>query len=483
MQRKIHYYLSAIIALLVCFNTIANARIKLPALVSDHMVLQRNTNVNLWGWATPGRMVRVLFRSSTYESRAGTDGKWAVKIHTSGAGGPDDMTIGDGRDQIIIHDVLTGDVWLCAGQSNMVLDFNNQKLRKLYEQEFENSANAQIRQILVARNYSATPATDFKTNGWKTANPVNLPDFSAAAYFFAVTLYQKFHIPIGLINSSNGGTVAEAWTSEEGLKEFPQFKTGSDFLKDKLPPKYEAKNLPSASYNAMIAPLLPYTIKGIIWYQGEYNTHRAYEYRKLFPALITDWRKHFQQEDLTFIYQQLPNYQPIPLEPMENEWAELREAQLQTLAVPGTAMSVGIDLGGEDLHPVNKKDIGIRLALAAEHLTYKKQKVIASGPVYKSMKIAENKIILQFETYGSQLFCRGDSLRQFAIAGPDKKFIWAKATIRGTTIEVSSPRVTNPIAVRYAWAGNPEGCNLYNTAGLPASPFRTDSWPGLTINN
>jgi sialate O-acetylesterase len=254
---------------------------------------------------------------------------------------------------------------------------------------------------------------------------------------------------------------------------------------DNRPSLYDPKVLPNSLYNAMIAPLVPYGIKGVLWYQGEYNAHQAYTYRKLFQALIKDWRAQWPQGDFPFIFEQLPNFQQVFDHPIESDWAELREAQSMALAQPNTAMGVAIDIGeANDIHPVDKKDAGYRLSLAARKLVYGENKLVASGPVYRSMKIDGNKVILTFETNGSPMVSKdGGDLKFFAIAGDDKKFVWAKAVIKNNTVEVSSPQITNPVAVRYAWAGNPAGCNLFNAAGLPASPFRTDDWPGMTFSN
>jgi sialate O-acetylesterase len=650
------------LAILWCSMTFsgfnAYATLKLPGLVGDNMILQRNVKVPVWGWSTPGEKIQVEFKGKHYTTDAAVDGKWLVKLDQSDAGGPYQMDINGTADHIHIKNILIGDVWLCSGQSNMALDFNYAKLKAIYPSEIASSANDKIRQVLVSRTYSSIPANDCKTSGWKSAGPGTLGNFTAAGYFFARNLFEKYHIPIGLINSSYGGTVAESWTSEGGLKSLPQFNDNIQFLKDTLalnekvrsskkafedwdknirqndkgfedghkalwaaenfddsqwqtmqepqywdkqgyastygtfwfrkevnvpegqsgnpailqlgqlddadityvnglqigasenrdvyrqykipgsilkpgknviairivningfggmmpadtlllkigswsvplngdwkyhqgvisgakPNIYDAKNLPTALYNAMIAPLIPYAIKGVIWYQGEYNAHKAYEYRKLFPALISNWRANWQQGDFPFIYQQLPNFQPVINHPAENEWAELREAQLMALSLPKTAMSVAIDLGGLDLHPVNKKDVGYRLSVAARKLVYNEKRLDGWGPVYQSMKIEGNKIVLTFENGGSKLVSKdGGDLTYFAIAGEDKKFVWAKAVINGNTVEVSSPEISKPVAVRYAWAGNPEGCNLYNADGMPASPFRTDDWPGLTIAN
>jgi sialate O-acetylesterase len=231
----------------------------------------------------------------------------------------------------------------------------------------------------------------------------------------------------------------------------------------------------------MIHPIVPYTIKGAIWYQGESNAGRAYQYRKLFPAMITSWRDSWKQGDFPFYFVQLANYQKTKPEPAEDSWAELREAQVMTLALPRTGMAVTIDIGDEKtIHPLNKKDVGERLARWALAKDYGKD-VVFSGPVYKSMKSDGDKIVLAFDyTDGGLVAGNNTPLKQFAIAGADKKFVWADAEIVGDTVVVKSPQVPNPVAVRYAWQMNPQGCNLYNKAGLPASPFRTDDWSGIT---
>jgi sialate O-acetylesterase len=261
-----------------------------------------------------------------------------------------------------------------------------------------------------------------------------------------------------------------------------KYKTGLKLTQ--RPANYVPVSVPTSLYNSMIAPLLPYAIKGVIWYQGETNADRAYEYKEIFPAMIKDWRNQWGQGDFPFIYQQLVNIRAPKPEPSESDWAELREAQLQTLAVPNTAMAVGIDIGeAYDIHPLNKKDVGHRLALAAEKIAYKDAVPGFSAPVYQSMKRSGDKIILRFNTYGSDLVAQGGGeLKRFAIAGSDRKFVWANAVIKNNKVEVWSDAVKDPVAVRYAWADNPEGCNLYNKEGIPASPFRTDDWPGLTIS-
>jgi sialate O-acetylesterase len=391
----------------------------------------------------------------------------------------------------------------------MVFDFNNGRAKVLYAKDIETSANDQIRQLLVNRVISDKPADNFTSNGWKVASPQTLNAFSAAAYFFARNLYEQYHVPIGLINTSWGGTKAEAWTSEDALTDFPQFGKDIQLLHDtaqvnakrraaaqrieewkqkarmgdtpatKMPGPYNPQDMATSIYNGMIAPLIPYAIKGVIWYQGENNASRGREYRTLFPNMIANWRNKWQQGKFPFIFQQLVNYHPATKDPGESQWAELREAQFMTLSnTPNTAMSVGIDIGeANDIHPVDKKDIGIRLALAARKIAYQEKELVYSGPLYQSMKQRGNTIIIRFNNAGSGLVSKdGQPLRYFAIAGEDRKFVWAAAVVKGNTIQVSAPSVSNPVAVRYAWADNPEAVNLFNKEGLPASPFRTDDW-------
>jgi len=511
-KKKTGVFVSSSILLFIFFFLAlqAQALIKLPPLVGDNMVLQRNTKTPVWGWATPGAAVEITFNNKTYKAVTNASGKWMAQLDALKAGGPYNMTIqGDGS-QLTIQNILIGDVWVCSGQSNMVLDFNNGRAKVLYADDIANSTNDQIRQLLVNRVVSDQPAANFTSNGWKLASPKTLNAFSAVAYFFARNLYEQYHVPIGLINTSWGGTKAEAWTSEDALTDFPQFTKDIQLLHDtatvnarkaaaakliaewkeraakgdtpstRMPGPYNPQDLATSIYNGMVAPLIPYAITGVIWYQGEQNGGRGYEYRTLFPNMIKNWRSKWGRGDFPFIFQQLPNFHNPVKDPNENApWAELREAQFMTLSnTPNTAMSVGIDVGeANDIHPVDKKDIGNRLALAARKLAYKEKKLVSSGPLYQSMKQRGNTIVISFSNTGGGLVSKdGQPLKYFAIAGEDKKFVWAEAVVKGNTIEVSAPAVSSPVAVRYAWAENPEGVNLYNKEGLPASPFRTDDW-------
>ncbi len=634
-----------LLPLLLLFSLYTTGQLRLPRLVSDGMILQRGADVKIWGWDTPNQAINIDFRDVTYLAKTTREGTWEIKLPSLEAGGPYQMTI-SGSEVITLEDILIGDVWICSGQSNMELTM--QRASPIYTQEIATAENPLIRQFNVSTRYDfRSPQSDFEKGEWVKATPETVLSFSAVAYFFARDLFEKYQVPIGLINTSLGGSPAEAWMSEKALMEFPKhfdelhrFKDddlineiqNSDnerigawyrtllqkdagykntpwntpdlntnawpsmpipgywadqpigpvngvvwFRKEiNLPPsmkdqpakllmgriidadsvfvngvfvgttsyqypprRYEVpagvlqagKNIltvrvinssgkggfvpdkpytltvgqktidltgdwkyqlgaemeplgpptfirwkPGGLYNGMLAPLFNYTIKGAIWYQGESNASRAKEYRTLFPAMIADWRTQWNQGDFPFLFVQLANYMETKATPGPSDWAMLREAQLQALSVPNTAMAVITDIGEwNDIHPLNKKDVGNRLALAAAKVAYGDD-LVYSGPVYKDFQIKGNKMILTFEHTGSGLKAIGEVPKGFAIAGKDQKFVWAKAKIKGHQITVWSADVKEPVAMRYAWADNPDQANLYNQEGLPASPFRTDQW-------
>ncbi len=638
---------------IVCLSIIVSfsivSQVRLPKLISDGMVLQRNAPVKLWGWASAGELIVIQFVESTYKTITDRSGNWNIVLPKMKAGGPYELKI-TSNDTVIIHDILIGDVWLASGQSNMELPMK--RVSWNYPGEIESSENKFIRQFIVPQRYNFNfPENDVPHGSWKSANPANIPDFSAAAYFFAKELYGKYKIPIGILNASLGGSPAESWISEEAIKKFPVYFDEAQKYKDSMLiknteesdnkrirewnvllrqkdegyadsahlwispsmeisdwksmniPGYWAEselgnvngvvwfrkniNIPSTLegksaqlilgrivdadsvfvngvfvgtvsyqypprrytipegvlssgtntivirvinssgrggfvpdkqyalvlsdttinlvgpwkyrlgavmeslagqtfirwkpvglFNGMISPLLNYRIKGAIWYQGESNAKKPDEYKELLSTMIKDWRKRWGQGDFPFVIAQLPNFMEPKTEPSESNWALLREAQLQTLSVPNTGLAVMIDIGEwNDIHPLNKKDVGIRLALSAEKIAYGEQKLVSSGPMYKSMKVKGKKIVISFTNTGSGLTTNdGEKLRHFAIAGEDKKFVWADASIEKNTIIVWSNQIKKPIAVRYAWQDNPAAVNLYNKEGLPASPFRTDQW-------
>jgi len=493
----------------------AFADVKLPAVISDNMVLQRGMEVPIWGWAEPGEIICVSVGWQDLLPIAFTDkeGKWVVKVKTSKAGGPYEIII-KGNNTITLKNILVGEVWVCSGQSNMQWPVRQSANA---EQEIAAADYPDIRLFTVQRKPAEQPQSDC-VGDWQLCSPQTVPGFSAVAYYFGRKLHKELNVPVGLIHTSWGGTPAEAWTSKKTLESDPDFepilKRYSDVIA-KYPEaksKYEQKlkewekavaeakaegekpprrpypprgprhkNNPSGLYNAMIAPLIPYGIGGVIWYQGESNAGRAYQYRKLFGGMIKNWRNDWGQGDFPFLFVQLANFMAVNPEPSESAWAELREAQLMTLALPKTGMAVIIDIGeANDVHPKNKQDVGKRLALWALAGSYGK-KLEYCGPIYKSMRVEGNKIILHFDHVGGGLVAGGGGpLKGFAIAGADRKFVWADAKVVGDTVVVSSDKVSEQVAVRYAWADNPV-CNLYNKEGLPASPFRTDDRPGITV--
>lgn len=619
-------------------------QVKLPGLISDSMILQRDARVKIWGWAAIDEKVSVTFRNKTYRAATGKDGKWMITLSPVHAGGPYDMKI-DASNHITIKNILMGDVWICSGQSNMELPM--ERLKDKYPEIIAAANNSNIRQFNVSTNYNFHAAQqDLPSGAWETTTTQSVLHFTGVGYFFAKALYEKYHIPVGLIKSAVGGSPAEAWLSEDALKQFPAYLQKADTLKNdayvdsikksdkatsdawytnilqndkglheekkwfdagydasawqtmrvpgsfkdaginangavwfrkefdvpsnmlnkpmrlflgtivdrdsvyvngtfvgatqyRYPPrKYrvppgllkEGKNtlvvrvinyadvggftkdkpyklfsandtidlagtwqlkvgatlapipasttfnyMPGGLYNAMIAPQINYSIKGVIWYQGEANASRASEYHQLFSALIKDWRHQWQQGEFPFLYVQLANFMETKTQPAESDWAELRQAQLKTLSLPNTGMAVTTDIGEwNDIHPLDKEDVGKRLALAAEKIAYHEKHIVYSGPIYQSMKIDGNKIIIRFSNTGSGLVAKDDELKYFAIAGADRKFVWAKAIIKNNTVIVWSDAVKDPVAVRYAWADNPGAANLFNKEGLPASPFATE---------
>lgn len=631
------------IGFILLFSTeILSAQVRLPRLVSNSMVLQRDTKLKIWGWASAGEKIMLSLSNSDskiYQASTNEKGEWKIVLPAQKAGGPFTMKV-KGSNEIILSDILFGDVWVCSGQSNMEQPMGG-RLKYKYADEIANANNQEIRQFLVPDIYSFNgPANDFPSGSWKAVNPKNIGEFTAVGYFFAKELYAKFKIPIGLINAALGGSPAEAWTSvmalpaakrsniyenknlvnkieaenraitsawykileaaEEGSKNnwkdpdfddtkwkqinvpgswmdqgesfaegviwfrkeiyvpssmiakpskielgrvidadsvfingkyagnttylYParRYELGSGILKEgknviairvttvhgpgefvpgkryeltttgdtinltgswkykigttaktPAPATTELKWKPHGLYNAMIAPLANYAIKGVIWYQGESNANDPTIYLWTMKTLINDWRHSWKQGNFPFLFVQLPNYMKSYIEPqITSNWAELRQHQLETLSVSNTGMAVAIDLGEwNDIHPENKKDVSYRLSLLARKLAYGEKNLVASGPIIKSIQVKGNKAILTFTNTGSGLMIKGNGpLKQFLIGG-NKIFRWAITAIEGDKIIVWNDEIKNPVMVRYAWADNPEGANLYNKEGLPASPF------------
>ena len=458
---------------LVCLSIPVWSAVRLPALISDNMVLQQGRPAPIWGWADKGEVVTVNLGEQLYTTKAGDDGRWKIELKKLKPGNVLEMIVkGSSGNSLTVKNILVGEVWICSGQSNMHWTFSKGHGVLNNETELANANYNDIRMFTVAKGGTPEPAEDAK-GAWLTINRENLlvdgeNGASVLAYFFGRELFQKLNIPVGLINTSVGGTPAEKWTKREALEANPDLKALS------------GKGGSSTLYNAMIAPLIPYAIRGAIWYQGESNLDRAYQYRTLFPAMIANWRSEWKQGNFPFGFVQIAPYRYKGQNP-EN-YPELCEAQTMTLkSSPNTGMAVTADIGDVgNIHPKNKQEVGRRLALWAMAKVYGKKQMVYSGPLYKSMKIKGNQIVLNFDQRGSGLTSGdGKSLVEFTIAGADKAFVQAKAEIVGNTIVVSSDKITNPVAVRYAWHDDAQP-NLANKEGLPASSFRTDSWKGVT---
>jgi sialate O-acetylesterase len=434
------------------------------------MVLQQNQEIRIWGSADPDERITVNLAQTSSTSTAAKDGHWSVTLSPLHAGGPFDLQIA-GKSKIVLHDVLIGEVWLASGQSNMTFP-----LRAAVggDEAIKNSDNPNIRLFTV-------PRIDSQKGEWRTCSPPSAVSFSAVAYFFARDLSKSLGVPIGIILSAYPGSNIEQWSASDTLQHDAQGLPPSYSPPNPNDPNPAAHFPPAYLYNMMIEPLFPLSMRGVIWYQGESNVTRAYQYRAQLEAMIRSWRQGFRNEDLRFLVVQLPGYGLHAPQPRDSAWAELREAQaLAVKDTPATALAVTIDLGAAgNLHPPQKLEVGQRVAALALGLTYKRLPV-SSGPVFGNAKIDGNRVIVHFAEGTNVLGVQGDGpLTGFALAGSDRKFHWANASIEGAAVVVTSPEVSKPVAIRYAWADNPV-CNLKNDAGFLAAPFRSDDWPGPT---
>ena len=517
-------HLLSFAALISCvsFAIHANAEVKTPSIFGSGMVLQRGIDVPVWGWADAGEKVTVKFRDQAVSGTANSDGKWQVKLKPVKVGDAGVLTVSGKNNELKFDDVLVGEVWVCSGQSNM-----GWTVERSLDSDLEIAAAdyPEIRLFQVPLVTADTPQEDVDAS-WRVCAPDNISTFSAVGYYFGRNLHQVLDVPVGMVMTAWGGTRAEAWTSPEAMASTDELKPIVDtwderaarYDADKAKATFDAamkkwqdqvkkaraagRSIPrrpqfvgpprldrhhfSTLYNAMVHPLAPYAIKGAIWYQGESNSGRAYQYRTLMPTMIQSWRDTWEQGDFPFYQVQLANYQAIVDEPGESNWAELREAQ--TMAgerIPNVDAACITDLGAaKDIHPKDKQNVADRLARLALVNEYGVDSIVKKGPTFKSMNVNGNKATIEFETYGSPLttYYR-EPLSGFAIAGEDKQWQWAEAEITGkTTVEVSHPDIKKVNAVRYNWANNPQG-TLFNEAYLPAYPFRTDDWEGVTANS
>lgn len=507
----------------------ARADVRISPLFSDGAVLQRGREVPIWGMADPGEAVTVRLNGKDAETTADASGRWSIRLPAQDAGGPFDLTV-QGKNTIVRHDILVGEVWIASGQSNMQFplatwDPKNPIHGPAAAETVAAANDPLLRMFTVKRHLSPDkPADDIDlpVGQWKEANPENAAGFSAVAYHFARELRKNLDVPVGIIHSSIGGTPVEAWTSQPVMASLPEckpvlerwdkrieaFPAAMKIYEEKTLPEWTAAaekakaegqpppkkiypptgpdnfSRPSTLFNGMIAPLIPYGIQGVIWYQGEANgggnalACSPIVYRTLFPAMIEDWRTRWDQGDFSFLFVQLANIRAPQTAPVQGGSASIREAQMMALSVPNTGMATAIDLADkdkpEDIHPHNKLEVGRRLSLIALATVYDQKIPSYSGPVLSGFKVEGNQVRISFTHADGGLAAADGKLVGFAISGKDGKFVWGTATIDGDTVVVSSDQVDEPANVRYGWAFNPIG-NLRNQAGLPAPPFRTDT--------
>jgi len=480
------------------------AQVTLPKVLSSHMVLQRDLPMHVWGGSSPGEDVTVTFRGQSRTTHADRLGQWSVYLAPGSAGGPFQLTVQGSAQHsagspvqppIILDDVLVGDVWLASGQSNMEFPMSRSATAA---EDLPSAANPRIRLLMVNKRASDYAETDLDTSGWDVSTPDSAKDFSAVAWYFARDISAREHVPIGIIDSTWGGTVAESWVRLTAIGEdaslTPLFISRGKMTdhevvgrleeKDENRQRAEAKAAgqpipqfpwhpplnswaPGLLWNGMIAPLTPFPIRGVLWYQGESNSalERAPLYNHIFRALIEDWRRQWAIGDFPFLYVQISNYKSTPAE----DWAILREQQRRTLEMRNTAMAVTIDIGNpDDVHPTDKVDVALRMARAARALTYG-ETVEYNGPDFRQAT-PEGASIRAWFDHAKGLTAKGGEVTAFEVAGADKKFAAATAKIEGESIIASSPAVPEPVYVRYGWTNSPQ-CNLFNAEGLPASPF------------
>jgi sialate O-acetylesterase len=437
----------------------------------DHMVLQQECKINIWGKATPGAQVLIAGSWGKYASGvANVAGKWLIKLVTPKAGGPYEVTVSAAGSTVMLHDILIGEVWLASGQSNMDIPLKGWPPDNLIfnsRQEIQNAKYPSIRFMKVPFALAADPQ-DSTGGKWAPVSPETAGDFSATAYFFARKLQQKLNVPVGIIQSSIGGTPAEAWTSKEYLEKLGDFDS---VINAQHNGAQLNSNSPTVLYNAMINPLVPFSMKGVIWYQGESNVGRASQYRRLFPLLIQDWRNEWA-DILPFYYVQIAPFLYTAADQKEQS-QKLRDAQRYALSLPKTGMVTTLDIGYlKTAHPPYKQQVGDRLARFALSNNYG-NKMVVSGPLFQKAILSGNKLIVKFHSTGSGLIAGASGLNNFEIAGVDRSYVKAQAEIIKNTVVVSSPLIAKPVYVRYAWSDGSDA-TLFNKEGLPAATFTSD---------
>jgi sialate O-acetylesterase len=494
-------YLSAVSSVVFSFAA-ASAEVRLPNILSDHAVLQRNAPIHIWGWASPGEQVAVSFHGQKQSTAADTLGKWSIYLQPERAGGPYDLTV-TGTNTVTLSDLLVGDVWFASGQSNMEMPlagFPGSAVLKDGPNEIAHANLPQVRLLVVDKKSSSYPLDNVEGT-WTACTPETAAKFSAVAYFFGREIQAREHVPLGLIDDTWGGTPAEAWVSLDGLASnaslMPVFTARAEMIASQIDvtaliareqredaaakaanqplPKHgwhpdPSSWEPAGLFNAMVAPVVNFPIKGVIWYQGESNSSesRALMYSRVFPALISDWRSKWHQGNFPFLFVQISSFKSNGTE----TWGIIRDAQRRSLELTDTAMAVSLDVGDPDnVHPPDKQTVGSRLALAARAMVYG-EALEYSGPLFRQANVEGTNLRVWFNHAGG-LAAKGGSLEGFEVAGADHQFATATAHIDGESIVVTAPGVSAPIYVRYAWANAPEA-NLYNSAGLPASTFTSE---------
>ena len=480
--------ITALICLLL--PTLSTFAVSLPPVIGNHMVLQRDLPVPIWGWGEKGEKITVSFAGQSKSATVGKNGKWMLKLDKLKANAKPSNLIVKGNNEIKLENILVGEVWICSGQSNMewkVAQCANGK------EEIAAANHSGIR-LFDVPGHTVHPLPQDKGKGeWKVCSPSTISSFSATGYYFGRRLHKELNIPVGLVGSNWGGTRIEPWTTLDGFKSVPELSEQAKSVAAYTADKKVGGASPSAIYNSMVHPLTPYAMRGAIWYQGESNGAEGITYYQKKHALVKGWRKAFQNPNLGFYWVQLCNFRKPGTTPGGGDgWAKIREAQTQALDLKHTGMAVIIDLADahnpNDIHPKNKQDVGGRLAQWALHQTYDKKNMVPSGPLYSGHKIKGNQIHLAFKNVGKGLMIgkkekleptkeiKEGTLKHFSIAGADKKWHWADAKIVGNQVLLSSKEVKTPVAARYAFTMNPADANLYNKEGLPAGPFRTDDW-------
>jgi sialate O-acetylesterase len=501
--------LVALLAMALLGSVPARADVTLPALLSDNMVLQRDVRINIWGKADPQESITVQLGPDSSQTTAGDDGRWDVKLDPLPSGGPYDLTV-SGKNSITVHNVAIGEVWVCSGESNM--EYKVEAAKDAAKEMAD--ADLPMLRLFVVKHAAAESVQGDCDGAWVVCGPDTVKDFPAIPFFFARELNRGLRMPFGLIESAWGPSRAASWTPRATLEKDPvlhkvldqfakavdQYPTALTDYQTKLaawqtdanaaksvggtPPPRPVRPLdpagarePASLFDAMIAPLTRYPIRGVLWSQGESDTANPELYAKLFPAMIASWRATWEEGTFPFYYTQLSGFLGPHAAPEPSIWAELREVQAKSLAIPKTGMAVTIDTEEpHELHPADKQDPGHRLALLAEKQIYEKPDVTAAGPEFAGMEIADGKAVVTFENTGGGLVSKsgGAAVKGFQIAGADGRFVWADAAIHGDAVTVQSKDVPAPAAVRYAWADFPD-CDLKGKTGLPAVPFRTDA--------